>query len=45
MALLYTPKTKTYEGEDLLDLEVVTPAGRTYYKVPITIENPDETDE
>lgn len=45
VALLYTPKTKTYEGEDLLDLEVVTPAGRTYYKVPITIENPDADDE
>jgi hypothetical protein len=45
LALLYTPKTKSYEGEDLLDLEVVTPAGRTYFKVPITIENPDESDE
>jgi len=45
VALLYTPKTKSYEGEDLLDLEVVTPAGRTYFKVPITIENPDESDE
>ena len=45
VALLYTPKTKSYEGEDLLDLEVVTPAGRTYFKVPITIESPDEDDE
>jgi hypothetical protein len=42
VALLYTPTTKAYEGEDLLDFEVVTPAGRTYYKVPITIEVPDE---
>jgi len=45
VALLYTPKTKSYEGEDLLDLEVVTPSGRTFYKVPITIENPDADDE
>jgi len=45
VALLYSPTTKTYEGEDLLDLEVVTPAGKTYFKVPITIENPDESDE
>jgi hypothetical protein len=45
LALLYTPKTKSYEGEDLLDLEVVTPSGRTFFKVPITIENPDESDE
>jgi hypothetical protein len=45
VALLYTPTTKTYEGEDLLDLEVVTPSGRTFFKVPITIENPDADDE
>ena len=40
-ALLYTPK-QNYEGDDLVEIEVTTPAGRTYFKVPITVEFPDE---
>jgi hypothetical protein len=40
-ALLYTAK-KDYEGDDLVQVEVTTPAGHTYFKVPITIETPEE---
>jgi hypothetical protein len=41
VALLYTP-FKYYEGDDLVELEVTTPAGRTFFKVPITVEPQDE---
>jgi len=40
-ALLYTPY-KYYEGDDLVEIQVNTPAGQTYFKIPITVEFPDE---
>jgi hypothetical protein len=43
-ALLYTP-AKYYEGEDLVEIEITTPAGRTYFQVPITVEEPSDDDE
>ncbi len=42
-ALLYTP-AKYYEGDDLVEIEVTTPAGRTFFKVPITVEPQSDDD-
>ena len=41
IALIYTPK-KYYEGDDLVEFDVATPAGHTFFKVPITVEDPDD---
>lgn len=43
-ALLYTA-SKDYHGDDLVQIEVTTPAGHTYFKVPITIDIPPNDDE
>jgi hypothetical protein len=41
VALIYSPK-KNFEGDDLVEFSTTTPAGRTDFKVPITVEDPDD---
>jgi hypothetical protein len=43
-ALLYTPRAD-YLGPDLVQIEVTTPAGRTYFNVPITVGSSDQPDD
>jgi len=41
LALVYRPK-KNFAGDDLVEFSITTPAGRTDFKVPITVEDPDD---
>jgi hypothetical protein len=41
LALVYSPK-KNFAGDDLVEFSITTPAGRTDFKVPITVEDPDD---
>jgi hypothetical protein len=41
VALIYTPK-RNFKGDDLVAFAMTTPAGRTDFTVPITIEDPDD---
>jgi hypothetical protein len=40
VAVEYTPKKKLV-GTDIILFRVTDPSGRTYFKVPLTIGNPD----
>jgi hypothetical protein len=41
VALIYTPK-RNFKGDDLVEFAMTTPAGRTDFKVPITVEDPED---
>ena len=44
VGLIYTPKAN-FGGDDMVEFNVTTPAGRTDFKVPITVEDPDDDDD
>jgi hypothetical protein len=41
LALVYRPK-KNFAGDDFVEFSITTPAGRTDFKIPITVEDPDD---
>ena len=43
VGLIYTPKAN-FGGDDLVEFSMTTAAGRTDFKVPITVEDPDDDD-
>ena len=43
VGVIYTPKA-SYEGDDMVEFTMTTAAGRTDFKVPITVEDPDDDD-
>ena len=44
VGVIYTPKPN-FGGDDMVEFNVTTPAGRTDFKVPLSVQDPDDDDE